>query len=127
MPRGLDTLLGDRGVNLSGGQRQRVAIARAFLKKAPILLLDEATSNLDTRSEREVQRALDGLVSGCTVFVVAHRLSTIRRADRILVFHHGKIVESGSHDELLEQNGHYATAVRLQQGEEAESERLEVA
>lgn len=127
MPKGLDTLLGDRGVNLSGGQRQRVAIARAFLKKAPILLLDEATSNLDTRSEREVQRALDGLVAGCTVFVVAHRLSTIRRADRILVFHHGKIVESGSHDELLELNGHYATAVRLQKGDEPEDEQREAA
>jgi ABC-type multidrug transport system fused ATPase/permease subunit len=127
MPKGLDTLLGDRGVNLSGGQRQRVAIARAFLKKAPILLLDEATSNLDTRSEREVQRALDSLVEGCTVFVVAHRLSTIRKADKILVFHSGRIIESGSHEELMERNGHYATAVRLQQGETTESEQLEVA
>lgn len=127
LPKGLDTLLGDRGVNLSGGQRQRVAIARAFLKRAPILLLDEATSNLDTRSEREVQRALDSIVSGCTVFVVAHRLSTIRRADRILVFHHGRIAESGNHDELMAQNGHYAAAVRLQQGEQAENEAVEVA
>jgi ABC-type multidrug transport system fused ATPase/permease subunit len=120
-------MLGDRGVNLSGGQRQRVAIARAFLKRAPILLLDEATSNLDTRSEREVQRALDSLVEGCTVFVVAHRLSTIRKADRILVFHSGRIIESGNHEELMALNGHYATAVRLQQGEEAESEQLQTA
>ncbi len=127
MPKGLDTLLGDRGVNLSGGQRQRVAIARAFLKKAPILLLDEATSNLDTRSEREVQRALDGLVAGCTVFVVAHRLSTIRKADKILVFHSGRIIESGNHDELMALNGHYATAVRLQKGDEENDSQREAA
>ncbi|MCC6572660.1 MAG: ABC transporter ATP-binding protein [Planctomycetes bacterium] len=117
LPQGLDTKLGDRGVNLSGGQRQRVAIARAFLKKAPILLLDEATSNLDTRSEREVQNALDHLVAGCTVFVVAHRLSTIRKADQILVFHQGHVVERGTHAELAALGGHYASALQLQQGE----------
>ena len=127
LPQGLDTPLGDRGVNLSGGQRQRVAIARAFLKRAPILLLDEATSNLDTKSEREVQRALDSLVEGCTVFVVAHRLSTIRRANRIIVFHQGRIVESGTHDELVALNGHYASALKLQQGAESENQELQTA
>ena len=117
MPQGLDTPLGERGVNLSGGQRQRVAIARAFLRKAPILLLDEATSSLDSASEREVQLALDELIHGCTVFAIAHRLSTIRGADMILVFSHGRIVESGSHEELMQLNGQYAAAVRMQQGE----------
>ncbi len=120
MPQGLDTPLGDRGVNLSGGQRQRVAIARAFLRKAPILLLDEATSSLDTNSEREVQKALDELIEGCTVFAVAHRLSTIRKADQILVLAHGRVVERGTHDELVALSGAYATAVRLQQGGENE-------
>lgn len=122
-PQGLDTPLGDRGVNLSGGQRQRLAIARAFLRRAPILLLDEATSSLDTNSEREVQKALDELIEGCTVFAVAHRLSTIRNADQILVLAHGRIIERGTHDELMTLGGAYATAVKLQQGaEEADAE-----
>jgi subfamily B ATP-binding cassette protein MsbA len=119
MPDGLDTPLGDRGVTLSGGQRQRVAIARAFLRKAPILLLDEATSALDSGSEREVQKALDALIEGCTVFAVAHRLSTIRRADAILVMNEGRIIERGTHDDLMKLNGAYAAAFRLQQGEES--------
>ncbi|MBZ0135787.1 MAG: ABC transporter ATP-binding protein/permease [Planctomycetes bacterium] len=122
MPKGLDTPLGDRGVTLSGGQRQRVAIARAFLRKAPILLLDEATSSLDSGSEREVQKALDELIEGCTVFAVAHRLSTIRGADTILVLNEGRIIERGSHDDLMKLNGAYAGAYRLQQGEEADAE-----
>lgn len=122
MPKGLDTKLGDRGVTLSGGQRQRVAIARAFLRKAPILLLDEATSSLDSGSEREVQKALDELIEGCTVFAVAHRLSTIRSADMILVLNEGRIVERGDHDELMKLNGTYASAFRLQQGEEKDAE-----
>jgi ATP-binding cassette, subfamily B, bacterial MsbA len=116
MPEGLDTKLGDRGVTISGGQRQRIAIARAFLRRAPILLLDEATSSLDTRSEREVQNALDSLIKGCTVFAVAHRLSTIRGADQILVLNEGRVVEQGSHDELMEKRGAYASAYTLQHG-----------
>ncbi|MCB9894783.1 MAG: ABC transporter ATP-binding protein [Planctomycetes bacterium] len=122
MPEGLDTPLGDRGVTLSGGQRQRVAIARAFLRKAPVLLLDEATSSLDTGSEREVQKALDELIVGCTVFAVAHRLSTIRRADLILVLNEGRVIERGKHDDLMKLNGAYANAYRLQQGEDADAE-----
>lgn len=122
MPEGLDTRLGDRGVTISGGQRQRVAIARAFLRKSPILLLDEATSALDTQSEREVQKALDELIHECTVFAVAHRLSTIRSADLILVMHEGRIIERGTHDELLQLNGNYAAAWRLQHGDHAAAE-----
>jgi len=108
MPLGLQSEIGDRGVRLSGGQRQRIAIARAILRNAPILLLDEATSALDTESEQHVQAALDVLMEGRTSFVIAHRLSTIENADRILVMDKGKIVESGSHNQLLETKGYYA-------------------
>ncbi len=107
LPLGLQNEIGDRGVRLSGGQRQRIAIARAILKNAPILLLDEATSALDIESEQHVQLALDTLMQKRTSIVIAHRLSTIENADRILVMDQGKIVESGSHQELLAMNGYY--------------------
>jgi len=114
LPRGYDTDVGERGVTLSGGQRQRLAIARALLKDAPILLLDEATSALDTESEREVQRALDRLMEKRTCLVIAHRLSTIRHATRIAVLAQGRVVELGTHDELLARRGEYARLYELQ-------------
>lgn len=116
LPQGLDTPIGDRGQKLSGGERQRLSIARAILKDAPILLLDEATSALDSENERLVQQALDRLLEGRTAIVVAHRLSTIRRADRILVMEKGRIVEEGTHESLVEKGGAYAKALALQEG-----------
>ncbi|NGZ98168.1 MAG: ABC transporter ATP-binding protein [Nitrospira sp. WS110] len=115
LPDGYQTMVGEKGVNLSGGQRQRIAIARAILKNPRILLLDEATSSLDTDSERLVQEALQRLMKGRTTFVVAHRLSTIQRADRILVLDKGKLVEEGTHAQLLERKGlyHYLYTIRL--------------
>lgn len=114
LPQGLDTLVGDRGTLLSGGQRQRIAIARALLKNAPILILDEATSALDTESERHIQAALAALVRGRTTLVIAHRLSTVEQADRIVVMDAGQIAESGTHAELLALGGLYAQLHRLQ-------------
>ncbi|MHB2245722.1 lipid A export permease/ATP-binding protein MsbA [Pseudomonas fitomaticsae] len=108
LPEGLDTQVGENGVLLSGGQRQRLAIARALLKNAPLLILDEATSALDTESERHIQAALDQVMKGRTTLVIAHRLSTIEKADLILVMDQGRIVERGTHDTLLAQNGYYA-------------------
>ncbi len=114
LPSGLDTFLGEKGVRLSGGQRQRVAIARAMLRRAPILLLDEATSALDAESEAAVQHALAVLAHGCTTLVVAHRLATIRRADRIVVIERGRVVAEGSHDALVRETGLYARLAELQ-------------
>lgn len=112
-----DTLIGERGVRLSGGQRQRLAIARALLADPRILILDEATSNLDTRSERLIQQSLQHLMAGRTSFIIAHRLSTILHADRIVVLEHGRVIETGTHEELLARGGRYRDMLRLQLGE----------
>jgi subfamily B ATP-binding cassette protein MsbA len=122
LPEGYDTVIGERGVRLSGGQKQRLSIARAILKNPPILILDEATSSLDTASEVMVQKALENLMSDRTAFVIAHRLSTVRRADRIIVLERGKIIESGTHEELLASGGAYGKLHRMQ-FDEGESER----
>ena len=116
LPKGYDTLVGERGVKLSGGERQRVAIARAFLADAPILVLDEATSSLDVETERQVQGAMEELMVGRTTIVIAHRLSTIRGADRILVFEDGRIVEEGRHADLVQQGGTYARLHAVTEG-----------
>jgi subfamily B ATP-binding cassette protein MsbA len=124
LPRGYDTLLGERGTRLSGGQRQRLAIARALLTDPPILILDEATSALDTESERLVQEAVDRLLQGRTVFVIAHRLSTITHADQILVLDRGEIVERGTHAELLARRGAYYRLYSLQFGDADEASMI---
>ena len=114
LPDGLATEVGQNGVLLSGGQRQRIAIARALLRDAPILILDEATASLDTEAERHIQSALETLMAQRTTLVIAHRLSTIEKADQIVVMHNGEIIESGTHQQLIEQNKHYAELHRLQ-------------
>ncbi|MGH8457786.1 MAG: ABC transporter ATP-binding protein, partial [Nevskiales bacterium] len=113
-PEKLHTQVGQNGVLLSGGQRQRLAIARALLKDAPILILDEATSALDSESERKIQQALEYLMQRCTTLVIAHRLTTIQNADRIVVMDQGRVVEQGRHAELLERGGHYAALHAMQ-------------
>ncbi len=115
-PEGYQTLVGERGVKLSGGQKQRVAIARAMLKQAPILILDEATSSLDSKAEQHIQAALEELMKGRTTLVIAHRLSTLRQMDRIVVFESGQITEDGTHDELVAKNGKYAELWQHQSG-----------
>jgi subfamily B ATP-binding cassette protein MsbA len=114
LPRGFDTVIGEQGLRLSGGQRQRICIARALLKDAPILILDEATSSLDSESELEVQRALENLMRGRTTFIIAHRLSTVQFAHRILVVANGTIVEEGSHTHLMARNGEYRRLYDIQ-------------
>ena len=114
LEKGYDTEVGERGVKLSGGQKQRIAIARAFLKNPPILILDEATSALDNMTEMQIQQSLLELSKGRTTIVVAHRLSTVKKADEILVVTDGKITERGNHDQLVEQGGLYAELYRYQ-------------
>jgi len=116
LPEKYDTVIGERGAKLSGGERQRISVARAFLKDAPILILDEPTSSIDSKTEAVILDALDRLMDGRTTFMVAHRLSTIRDADQILVMNHGRIVERGTHDELLKQHGLYFQLYEMQSG-----------
>ena len=117
LPDGYDTFLGERGTRLSGGQRQRIAIARAILKDPPILLLDEATSSLDAENERLVQAALESLMKNRTTLVIAHRLATVHKVDRILVMNHGRIEAVGTHNELISSNELYARLAQLQFGD----------
>ncbi len=124
LPQGFETPVGENGVLLSGGQRQRLAIARALYKDAPLLILDEATSALDTESENRIQQALERLMNGRTTLVIAHRLSTVEGADRIVVLDGGRIVEVGDHQELLERNGAYAALHRIQFQPQATAETV---
>ncbi|NNJ64207.1 MAG: ATP-binding cassette domain-containing protein, partial [Xanthomonadales bacterium] len=117
LPDGYETYLGERGTRLSGGQRQRIAIARAILKDPPILLLDEATSSLDAESERLVQAALEGLMANRTTLVIAHRLATVKKVDRIVVMNRGRIEAVGTHEALIRENPLYARLAELQFGD----------
>ncbi|MGH7091844.1 MAG: ATP-binding cassette domain-containing protein [Stellaceae bacterium] len=119
LPKGYDTPCGERGTRLSGGQRQRIAIARAFLRQSPVLIMDEAVSNLDTESEQALRAAMREVRRGRTVLIIAHRPSTIRSADRVLMIEGGRIVEEGSHEALLALNGAYARLIAAKEREEA--------
>jgi ATP-binding cassette subfamily B protein len=114
LPEGYETFLGEGGVNLSGGQRQRIAIARALLLEPTVLLLDDPTSAIDPETEKEIMEAMEAAMVGRTTFIVAHRLSTLRRADQILVLEHGKLVQKGTHEQLMAQDGHYRRAILVQ-------------
>ena len=114
LPEGYETFLGEGGVNLSGGQRQRIAIARALLLEPTVLLLDDPTSAIDPETEKEIMEAMESAMAGRTTFIVAHRLSTLRRADRILVLDRGRLVQSGTHAELMAEDGHYRRAILVQ-------------
>jgi ATP-binding cassette, subfamily B, bacterial HlyB/CyaB len=116
LPEGYDTVVGERGSSLSGGQRQRIALARALVTNPRLLILDEATSALDYESERIIQQNMDQIAQGRTVFIIAHRLSTVRRTDRIMTLERGRLVEDGNHDELIKTGGRYASLHRLQAG-----------
>jgi subfamily B ATP-binding cassette protein HlyB/CyaB len=117
LPEGYDTIVGERGASLSGGQRQRIAIARALVTNPRILIFDEATSALDYESERIIQDNMQRIAQGRTVFVIAHRLSTVRRSDRIITIDRGRLVEDGTHEELITKGGRYATLHRVQAGD----------
>ncbi|MEE9310600.1 MAG: ATP-binding cassette domain-containing protein, partial [Cocleimonas sp.] len=117
LPEQFETMVGERGVKLSGGEKQRIALARAFLEDAPIVVLDEATSALDSITEKQIQTAIFDLIENKTAIIIAHRLSTILRMDRIIVLENGKIIEEGTHQELLDQDGNYATMWKHQSGE----------
>jgi len=117
LPQGYDTIVGERGQKLSGGQRQRISIARAVLKDPPVLILDEATSSVDNETEAAIQRSMERITVGRTTIVIAHRLSTVRNADRIFVLENGILREQGRHEDLLRDNGIYATLWRVQTGE----------
>ena len=114
LPNGYDTYVGERGIMLSGGQKQRIAIARAILRNAPILLLDEATSSLDSESEFSIRRAVENLSKNRTTLIIAHRMSTVKKADKIIVLDEGKIVAIGTHSSLVKENGLYAKLAKLQ-------------
>jgi ABC-type multidrug transport system fused ATPase/permease subunit len=124
LPEGYQTNIGERGAQLSGGERQRIAVARAFLKNAPILILDEPTSSIDSKTEAVILDALDRLMVGRTTFMIAHRLATVRRADKILVLDHGRLCEQGSHEELMGKGGLYRQLYDMQTGQATKRRRI---